>query len=348
MAGDVGLAQAFPAVRALISFYGFRGDYEKGRVLAEQILALAQAQDDTSMRVEGLLFVGTYRAFGGNLEQGLRELDEAIELFERRGFQPRRLRLGNDPRVTCLITSGFFLWLLGKPDRALARAERAVELAGDLDHPYSMAYALYHSGFLHLWRREHDLVRGRAEAVLELVKANDLPVWRALGHCLLGAAITALGDPATGLAQIESGIDAYQGLRTPPIFWPLLRSMEAAAHLQAGNAVEGRRILAEAASIAGEGEILAGLTMILAGDLHRLPPGADDVAATAAYERAYRQAAGLGARSVQLRAAVRLCEVASDGERPARLAALRDVFDTFTEGLDTPDLRDAAEVLAGA
>ena len=348
MEGDAELVQAFPALRALISYYGFRGEYEKGLVLAEQVLALADTHDDASMRVEGLLFIGTYRAFGGHLEEGLRQLDEAIELFERRAFQPRRLRLGNDPRVTCLTTSGFFLWLLGKPDQALARAGRAVQLARDLDHPYSMAYALYHSGFLHQWRREHDLVRERAEAVLELVEANDLPVWRALGYCLLGAATTALGDPTAGLAQIEKGIDLYQGLRTPPVFWPLLQSMEAAAHLQAGNAVEGRRILAEAAATAGQGEILAGLFMILAGDLHRLPPGADDAAATAAYEGAYQQAAGLGARSVQLRAAVRLCKVASHGERQARLAALQEVFATFTEGLDTPDLRDAAEVLARA
>jgi hypothetical protein len=84
--------------------------------------------------------------------------DEAIAAFERTTFQPRRLRLGLDPRVSCLTSSGFFLWFLGYSDTAVTRADRAIAITTELDHPYSLAYACYHDGFLHLWRREPAVV----------------------------------------------------------------------------------------------------------------------------------------------------------------------------------------------
>jgi hypothetical protein len=45
------------------------------------------------------------------------------------------------------------LWMLGFPDRALERADGALALAHRLNHPFSLAYALFHTGLLHLWRR---------------------------------------------------------------------------------------------------------------------------------------------------------------------------------------------------
>jgi hypothetical protein len=53
----------------------------------------------------------------------------------------------------------------------------------------------------------------------------------------------------------------------------------------------------------------------------------------------------LGARTPQLRAAGRLCAIAADEERPARLAALRAVHASFSEGLAAPDLVEAAALL---
>jgi hypothetical protein len=92
--------------------------------------------------------------------------------------------------------------------------------------------------------------------------------------------------------------------------------------------------------------VLAPLFHVVRGDLSLLGPDPDVAAATAAYERAVAVAAGFGARMPQLRAAVRLCRVADDSDRADRLEAVRAVHATFAEGLSTPDLRDAAELLA--
>jgi tetratricopeptide (TPR) repeat protein len=293
--------------------------------------------------------LGSGLAFAGDPQGGLEYLERGIEAFEREGYQPRRLQLGIDPRISCLTTSGFLLLLLGSPDRAVARADRAVALAEELEYPYSIGYALYHSGFLHHWRREPEIVRDRARRLLQLVEANDLPIWRALGTCLLGAATSALGDAQRGVRLIDEGLSWYQDLRTPPVFWPMIKFLQAGVYGQAGKAVEGMALIEEAIRLAGEEGILSPQIEITRGDLYLLLDASNVGAAVASYERAMDRAIGFKMRIPQLEALTRLVRLApSTAEREARLASLRAIYGTFTEGFSTPDLLDAAQVLEGS
>jgi predicted ATPase/class 3 adenylate cyclase len=343
--GQREVPQLFPVLRSLASFHGFRGEVDKAIEYAKQILRLADAQADASMRVDGEFILGANIGFSGQLETGLGHLNEAIQEFETGGYRPRKLRFGIDVRVSCLATAGFFDWLLGHPDRAVGRIDRAVAIATGLDHPYSLAYAFYHSGYLHLWRREPELVRDRATKALNVAEASDLPVWRALGTCLLGAATSALGQPDEGIRQMADGIDQYQDLRTPPVFWPFIRFMQAAAYVDAGTPGPGFAMADEALALGGPDSVPAPLVHIVRGDLSLLGPEPDVAAATASYELARALAEGFDARMPQLRASARLVRVATDANRRNRLDALRAVHATFTEGFSTPDLIEAAELL---
>ncbi len=338
--------QLFPVLRSLASLHGFRGDFVKGIEYANEIVRLADAQDDSSMRVDGLFLLGSNTAFMGEIKAGLGYLDAAIEAFESGGYRPRRLRLGIDARVSCLTTSGFLLWLTGFPDRALERAARAIEIATDLEHPYSLAYAHFHAGFLHLWRGEPALVAARARAVLGVVKTSDLPIWRALGTCLLGAATSALGRPDDGLRLMDEGLDQYQGLRTPPVFWPMIRFMQAAAHVDGGTPDAGFALIDEALEVGGPDDMTGSLFHVVRGDLALLGPARDVASATVSYERAVATAARFETPLPRLRAAVRLCRIATDAELPDRIAAVRAIHVTLTEGFTTPDLVEAEALIA--
>jgi len=204
-----------------------------------------------------------------DLHAGLEHLDKALAYFRSEPYPAGRYRLGNNPGVVCLTASGFILWILGHPDRGLQRANEAIDLATGLEHPFTLAYGLFHAGYLHCWRREADLVRDRAERLLQLVDEHDFPLWRALGTCLLGAANTAMGQVEEGLAKVRQGVDLYQGLRIPPVFWPMLRALEAGAYGQAGRVEEALVMVDEALEISGRG---SGTTVLpefqlLKGDL---------------------------------------------------------------------------------
>ena len=127
------------------------------------------------MRVEGHLVLGYNLAFLRNINLGLEHLEKAMAGYDPDRRRARGFRLGNDPGVVGLSVSALLLWMQGFPDRSLERANSAVALATRLDHPYSMAYALFHSSYLHLWRREVERVQERAQAVLDIAEEHELP-----------------------------------------------------------------------------------------------------------------------------------------------------------------------------
>jgi hypothetical protein len=244
--------------------------------------------------------------------------------------------------VSCLTASGFVLWFVGYPDRAVERANRGVALGAELD-PYSHAYGLCHSGFLHLWRSEPHLVEERATQLLELVADHDFPIWRALGTCLGGAATSLLGHPAEGLARIGEGMHQYQGMRSPPIFWPFLRFMQAACLAGAGRAADALVVLDEILAITGDLSPAA-LFNLMKGDL-LLAMGDPRGAAEESYRRSLEMAQRMGGLMVQLQAEVRLCRLRRGRGELGDGAALQAVYDTFSEGFATRDLAEAKELL---
>ena len=184
--------------------------------------------------------------------------------------------------------------------------------------------------------------------MVDVADEHDLQIWRALGFVLLGAAKTGLGRSDEGLAQIRDGIALYEGLRTPPVFWPLLLFVRAGAYARSGRPAEGLSLIDEAIEIADQG---SGLTLlvefyVLRAGLLLLLPEPDRSGAERWFRRAFDVARELDARMPQLRAAMGLWRSQRETAGTERAhELLSDVYATFTEGFTTPDLVDARNLL---
>ena len=254
--GEHEVPQLFPVLRGLASLHGFRAEFDKAMPVSNELLRLAEAQDSQSMRVDAHLLVGVGLAFTGDLEGGLKHLEDGIKCFESQRHASHRFQLGANPGVACYTTAALVGWERGFPDRALERANRAVTLGNELQHPFSMAYALYHTGFLHLFRQEPEPMRDRAVGVIDVADEYELPIWRALGTVLLGAARVDLGQFDRGLDEIHDGVAQYQGLRTPPVFWPLLLYVRARAFARAKRPAEALDFIDQAIELSGGSALL--------------------------------------------------------------------------------------------
>jgi hypothetical protein len=144
-------------------------------------------------------------------------------------------------------------------------------------------------------------------------------------------------------------MELYQGLKTPPVFWPLLLYVQSGACRQAGRTAEGLAHIEEALDVAGggSGATLVPELQLLKGDLLAAGPESNRAGAEPCFQRAFDVAGDLEARTTQLRAAIRLYRLSRerrDGEQGRR--ALSNVHQTFTEGFTTADLIEAEELLA--
>src|SRR5262249_13435986 len=154
-------------------------------------------------------------------------------------------RYGLDPGVACYaLGASTTLWPLGYPEQALRSSQR-VTLAGEVAHPYSLAYALFCAAVVHQQRREEQLTQARAEALITLVTEQGFAMLSAWGHVLRGWALALQGQREEGLAQVRQGLAAYQATGAElqrPHFLALL----AEAYGRGGQAEEGLAAVVEA------------------------------------------------------------------------------------------------------
>jgi predicted ATPase/class 3 adenylate cyclase len=341
--------QQFSVLRGLTSLYQFRGDFVAASRLGNELLALAEREGEPRLLIEAHFVVGAVLMFVEDLRGGLDHLDQAIAMIESQPLYARSTRVGNDSRVSAYTTSGFTLWILGQPDQAIDRMRRGLDLAARLEHPPTSAYARFHAGLLRLWRGEPALAQDLATGLLDLAEEYDFRIWTAAGGVLLGAAQVAQGEHEPGLASIRDGLDRYRGLKSPPVFWPMLLYLNARANLQAGRpeaalaSIDPAIQMMEASSVIAELQLFKG--DVLAALPNRGTSAADDPASW--YRRAIESATRWGARTSILRAALRLARIEDQPvARGDAVRLLRETLEAFTEGHDTPDLREAAEYLA--
>src|SRR5262249_54296414 len=149
-------------------FYLVRGEPQTSHELSEQLMHLAESVQDRYLLSLVHYMLGTILYYLGELISARPHLEQAIALYDPQK-QKHLHSLGTaDPRVNYLSYAAWTLWLLGYPDQALQRSQEAVALAEGLSHPFSLAWALGSAAEVHLFRREGQVARKRAEAVIIL------------------------------------------------------------------------------------------------------------------------------------------------------------------------------------
>jgi adenylate cyclase len=318
--------------------------------MSERILHLAERLDDTDMKIEGSLMMGYNLAFRENPKIGLEHIEKGIALYHSQRQRERRLGIGTNPGVVGLTVSALFLWMRGYPDHAQQRAADAILLARKLNHPYSLTYTHFHHGLLHMWLKNHETAGESAQTVLQLSEVHGFQIWSAIGSCLRGAALVGTGQNDPGLALIDQGLNAYRGLKTPPVFWPLLLHLCAGAYGTASRPGDGFPLLDEAIEVASArpstSETLTSEFLILKGDLLLASSSDHAVEAETLYQNAVNIAQEGYSPMLELRAAIRLSRLwQGQGKKEQARKLLSDVYSKFTEGFTTADLKEANALL---
>ena len=249
----------------------------------------------------------------------------------------------------CVLSRAYAAWcygFLGYADTALAESEEAVALARRVEHPYSSALALAWSGVLHFLRREPDRTREHAEAMTELGDRLGVPLLQGMGRVYRGWALNALGE-GEGVAEVQQGLGQLARHATG-IGAPSMLAMLAEVSWKGGRHDDALGALGVAVARAEEkgqhywdvelsrlrGEILL--------DQH---PGKPEEPETL-FHQALEIARSQEAKCLELRAAGSLARLWKHrGKRAEARELLQPVYDWFSEGFDTQDLKDARALL---
>lgn len=340
-------ARQFPVMRALASYYMLADNLPNAAAIGEQLLELGEEVDDEFFRIEGHSVIGTAVAFG-DVSVSLPHLDWVIELYDPSRHGSDRFRLGPNTGVTARIASALILWLCGDVAKADSRAADALSLARQIEHPFSISYALHHVGYLSVLRGRFEDALGFARELGEIAGENDYAIWETLSTVIEGVALSGLGQTEEGLEKTESGIGLYQTLTTPPVFWPFLLSLRATVHAQAGLPAKGLELIDEAIALgrASSGP-LPWLAMSRADVMRQLTdPDLDHVERL--YEETIETAHAMRLAMVEIQATTRLVGLRQElGAVPDGRDRLARLYATFESGHDEPDLVEARGLVGG-
>jgi class 3 adenylate cyclase/tetratricopeptide (TPR) repeat protein len=322
-------------------------DLGTAKEYADQTLALAERNTD-----EIISFVAGFGA--GFLSATAGQYSSAREYFQRalRISDEAKSQLIKNPYiafalVNCNGTLGYVMWILGYPDQAVEYHAREVSLISEPLGPVSLSLAMHHGlGTQCDFLCDYRGMREEAQRLVDLSREHGLAYFLAIGLIWLGRLMVVEGSVEPGLQTIAEGRSAMEVLgevATSQLFSHCI----ATAYLAAGSTDEGLAFL--------EGAIAntsAGGVRMYEADLHHLKgelllsAGAPESQVEESFRNAIAVAQRQEAKGWELRATASLARLlASQGRRDDARTMLGDVYNWFTEGFDTTDLKDAKTLL---
>ena len=312
-----------------------------------RLFQLANQGGESSHLCLAYRLLGSYSFFCGDLSTACEQLQKAVALCGAEQQRQLALRFGPNTETAAQIFLAMTEWLMGRPESASRRAETAVANARQLDHAltvgqvltlaaqlcymsqdYETMYRLSKEGadycarvnilyFGTICRLYQDWAQAHLSDAANCAEAfrRDLAIYQkmkcglqlGLFHCMLAQLLITAGEPASAVEEAETALNivAASGER----WW----------------APEAYRI---------RGEFLLALSR------------RDVAGAERCFRRALEEASRMGARMLELRAATSLATVLSGrGQRTEACRVLAPVYNQFSEGFETTDLRAARALL---
>jgi class 3 adenylate cyclase/predicted ATPase len=335
----------FAVLRGLWNSAFMRKPLLKAQELSTELLALADAQGDDTRRALAHRAQGCTLSFRGEFGSGWESLRQAIDLWNVDKARAEILVYGEDPSVLCRAYGSWVQWFLGYPDKSAALIRKAVADAQRLSNPFIYAMALGLASALHVHRNEFAQALERADGSSALSGEHGFPQWTAYAMICRGQARAVFGQADDGIAEMEQGWADWQALGSK------LAGTHATVRLADACVKAGRisagldwvKVAEEHARSFHEG--------FLEAEIHRvhgellLERGATEDA-EACLGRSLEIARGQKAKSLELRTALVLAQLWQHrGQRPAAYDLIAQIYDWFSEGFDSPDLRKAKALL---
>jgi predicted ATPase/class 3 adenylate cyclase len=340
-------AALVPVLSGHCHYHLMRGNYPEAREIAEELLRLGQLQNDAACLLLAHRSVAHCLHQLGEFASAVQNFTRVISLYTLDLHQSLTSILAYDMRVGALAYISWDLLILGFPDQALSQIDQALALSRKLQHPPTLAYALTMCGCFNRLRHVEHATEEPLRELIDIATEQNFSFFLALATMMRGHALVARGDTEEGLALARKGLNdklAIGSVANQTYYLGLL----ARSCARAGRIDDALSVLAtalDAAESMGERWFEAELHRMSGEYVIELRSN-DEARAEACFCRAVALAQRQNAKLWELRAAASLARLWRDqGKRAEAHDLLAPIYGWFTEGFDTPDLKDAKALL---
>jgi predicted ATPase/DNA-binding winged helix-turn-helix (wHTH) protein len=324
------------------------GEFRATLDYARRAAAITATSENSSTVALGHFLLGTSLHFLGDLRRAGEELGEPP------GSRPRSRKssanyLGYEEKSLFAGILARNLWLQGYPDPAVSCARQNIDEAMERDHSLTLCIALLGASSVSLWRGDLASAEAQLERLISRAESYSLLPYVLVGRGSEGVVALRRGDAKGGVETISRYLEklhaATYEVSTTPLAISLGEGLCAIGRFDDAIALIDTTIgqVETRGDLCYLPEALRVRANVLLA-MQRLRAGEAEEAFTRSLELSRRQ----GARAWELRTATDLARLWAGQERSADAQALlRPVFEQFDEGLATPDLKAAENLLAG-
>ena len=350
----LGLANSLRRNDALVpTLFGlWANTFTTGRVAESlcwftQTLDAAEAHGDPALEILGHYTAVVSYFYHGDLINARQHADHLLALYAKERHGHLMGFIHQDPKTVGLAYAAHLTWLFGYPAQAIQIRDAKEAHARGLGHPFDLGWALTMGAtVLDPLGRPDELLK-RVEEAERLGREHSLPVLTAfLGPCHSGIALIRKGQFAEGVASLKAGLAVWgaSGGRTGIHFKLVLAEGIAQLGDLDGALDLMDEITAQIERPGWEERWCFAEILRIKGVLLSLKR--DQLSAERNYLASLGCARRQQAKSWELRTSTSYARLMRDQGRVSEAHdLLAPVYGWFTEGFDTPDLREAKALL---
>jgi predicted ATPase len=320
-----------------------RGEVVAAQATAEELLELAEACSEVQIRVAARAAMGIGLFYQGRFHSARQHLAILLSIFAR---EPEAANLDWRTMTAGPAFLALTLACLGYPEKAGSQISRAIDWASRRGS-FALAYSLSVAVRVLIVLRDDVSLQERALLLVTLSEEGGYRQFLNQGLCALGWLKATKGATRQGLDTLRGGLAGVPDLGVI-LSLPFYHSLLADALLSVECRSEAIATLAEALQIAcrtADTWFTAELYR-RRGELLLAVPVPDAGAAETEFQRSLAIARDQSAKLFELRAAASLARLwAAQGKCAEAQDLLAPVYGWFTEGFDTPDLKEAKALL---
>jgi predicted ATPase len=317
------------------------------RDLSEQFLALAERYGATEPLLIANRIMGISLATTGDIAAGREHFDRAFALYDPGEHRALATRFSVDAAMSILSYRSWTVWVLGYPEAALADADNAIKIARDIGQAGTLMYALVLTAYTRIHCGDYATASMQTNELAELADEKRSPFWLAFERMNRGCLLALTGNSSDGVQMLTNAIGAHRSTGARH-FLPWYLCILSSAYSELGQFDDAKSCIGEAMTVVEttkerwcEAEVYR-----IAGEIALLSLEPDVAKSEAYFKRALAVAREQQAKSWELRAATSMARLWRDqGKRQQARGLLASVYDWFTEGFDTLDLKEARSLL---
>jgi predicted ATPase len=321
------------------------GDIRGALVVAEQAGVIAPVAKHPAGTVWAECWVGIAHHYLGDQAAAQLHCERSMALAVELGTFNANF-FGFDPRISALGALARTLWLRGFSDQALRIVQKAIDEAASRDHPVSICVTLGYASTLLLWTGDLPGASEHIEQLIVHAGRYSIAPHRALGIALKGELGIAREEPEAGLDLLRGALETMRGAQQYNLLITGVIGALADGLRKTGQFEEALFTINGAIASATNSGVELGLSELLRIKSQILVAQKDRESAMNCLTEALAVARAQSALAWELRSTIALARLlCEDGQRDQARHTLALVYDRFTEGFETADLKLARALL---